>query len=271
MPSPGLTATWGRESWSPVLIEALSNESVLLRAGANRVVADGRVIHVPRMLVAPDADWVGELVELPTNAGDADTLELTPKKIGNVVSLSRESIEDSAVAELDAVGNAMVRGVATKVDAKFFSPDAATATAPAGIFATTLPSGGTAVDIDTIVGAVGVVGAAGGLANAVFLSPADLTKIRQAVIGGGYSISDPTAPGVEKIAGATLWPTPALNAGEALVADARYIVLAVRRDAAVDFSEDALFTSDGVAARVTMRVDWGVGDPDAFAVIGTPA
>jgi len=38
----------------------------------------------------------------------------------------------------------------------------------------------------------------------------------------------------------------------------------------VDFSEDALFTSDGVPARVTMRVDWGVGDPDAFAVIGTP-
>ena len=39
---------------------------------------------------------------------------------------------------------------------------------------------------------------------------------------------------------------------------------------AASASEDALFTSDGVAARVTMRVDWGVGDPDAFAVIGTP-
>src|SRR5215207_5389063 len=121
MPSPGLTVTWGRESWSPVLIEALSNESVLLRAGANRVVADGRSVHVPRLLVNPDADWVGELVELPTNAGDADTLELTPRKIGNVISLSRESIEDSAVAHLDAVGQSMVRGLAIKVDARFFS------------------------------------------------------------------------------------------------------------------------------------------------------
>jgi HK97 family phage major capsid protein len=69
----------------------------------------------------------------------------------------------------------------------------------------------------------------------------------------------------------TLYQTPALNAGEVLVADMRYVVLAVRRDASVDFSEDALFTSDGVAARVTMRIDWGVGDPDALAVIGTPA
>jgi HK97 family phage major capsid protein len=270
MPSPGLSATWGRESWSPVLIQALSNESVLLRAGANRVVADGRVIHVPRMLINPDADWVGELVELPTNAGDADTLELQPRKIGNVVSLSRESIEDSAVAELDAVGAAMVRGVATKVDARFFSPSAATATAPAGIFATTLPSGGATADINGLIGAVGVVGAAGGNANAIFLSPADLTKIRQETVAGGFGISDPTAPGVERIAGATLYQTPALNVGEVLVADTRYVVLAIRRDASVDFSEDALFTSDGVAARVTMRVDWGVGDPAAFAVIGTP-
>jgi HK97 family phage major capsid protein len=51
------------------------------------------------------------------------------------------------------------------------------------------------------------------------------------------------------------------------VADTRYIVLAVRRDASVDFSQDALFTRDGIAARVTMRVDWGVGDPKALAVI----
>jgi hypothetical protein len=66
---------------------------VLLRAGVNRVVADGRTIHVPRMLINPDADWVGELEELPTDAGNADTLELVPRKIGNVVSLSRESVE----------------------------------------------------------------------------------------------------------------------------------------------------------------------------------
>ena len=118
MPSPGPTATWGREAWTPTLIEALSAESVLLRAGANRVVADGRVIHVPRLLVNPDADWVAELTELPTNAGDADTIVLTPKKI--------------------------------------FSISAATATAPAGIFATALPAGGTTVDIATLIGAVGV-------------------------------------------------------------------------------------------------------------------
>ena len=43
--------------------------------------------------------------------------------------------------------------------------------------------------------------------------------------------------------------------------------LAIRRDAAVDFSGDAAFTNDAVVARVTMRVDWSIGDPNAFYLI----
>ena len=211
----------------------------------------------------------GELVELSTNAGDADTLQLTPKKIGNVVSLSRESIEDSAVAELDAVGTAMVKGVATKLDAKYFSPDAATATAPAGIFATTLPSGGTTVDIDGLIGAVGVVGAAVGVANAIFLSPADLTKIRQGVVSGG-DVTVMSAAGVEK------------DRRRDVVADTR----AQRRRSvggrhALHRPGRAARRRRGLLRRRPVHVGrrggesdhargLGQGDPDAFAVIGTP-
>ena len=43
--------------------------------------------------------------------------------------------------------------------------------------------------------------------------------------------------------------------------------VAIRRDATVDFSSDAAFTSDAVVARITMRIDWSVGDPNAFYVI----
>ena len=110
MPAPVVTAVWGQESWSSTLIEALSLESALLRAGANRVLTDGRVVHVPRLLVNPDADWVGELQELPSDAGDADTLALVPRKLGGIATLSRESIEDAAVDELNAIGQAMVQG-----------------------------------------------------------------------------------------------------------------------------------------------------------------
>lgn len=271
MPSPGLTATWGQEQWSSTLIEALSLESAILRAGATRVVSDGRVVHVPRLLVNPDADWVAELTELPSDSGDADTLALVPRKIGNVVNLSNEPIEDASVNELDGVGQAMVRGVATKVDARAFSTSAATAIAPAGLLSGTMPGGGTSVDTDTILDGIGAIGGHGGVADTVFINPADLTALRKerAVPGGQYLLQpDAQAAGAERIGGATLIPTAGLAAGTAVVAEARFIVLAVRKDASVDFSSDAAFTSDATVARVTMRVDWAVSDPNALYVVG---
>jgi HK97 family phage major capsid protein len=139
MPPPTATNVRGQESWSETLITALSAQAVLLASGASRVVAEGRVVHAPRILVDPEAEWVAELDELPSDAGDADTLALTPKKIGNVTTVSTDSFEDAAVDQLDAIGQGMTRGMARKVHARFFSNTAASAIAPAGIRSYTLP------------------------------------------------------------------------------------------------------------------------------------
>ena len=221
------------------------------------------------MLVNPDADWVAELAELPSNAGDADTLEPTPEKIGNVIQLSRESIEDSAVAELDAVGRAMVRGVAIKVDARFFSPAAATATAPAGIFATTLPSGGATVDIDGLIGAVGVR-AAGGLADAIFISPSGLTTIRQGhqrrLLHLGPDLAGRRA---DRGRDAVADPGPERGRG----AGGRYLL---HRPGGAPRRQRGLLRGRAVHPRRRGRQGHDAGglgrggDPDAFAVIGTP-
>jgi HK97 family phage major capsid protein len=267
VPAPTVTAVWGQQSWSNVLIEALAVEAALLRSGASRVVAEGRVVHVPRLLVDPDADWVAELAELPSNAGDADTLALTPKKIGNVFNVSTESVEDSPVGQLDAVGRAMVRGVARKLDLRAFSNAAVTATAPAGLLSYTLPaSAAAAPDIAGIITAVSEIAGEGGVANAAFMNAADIGAVQVAAVTGGFSLSDPTRPSVSQIGGAVLYPAP-LAAGTALVADARFIAVAVRRDASAEFSEHAAWTKDGVSARVTMRVDYAPSDPSAFRLI----
>ena len=271
MPAPVTTAVWGQETWSPVLIEALSVESAVLRAGATRVVTDGRIVHLPVLRIAPDADWVAELDPLPSDAGDGDTLALTPKKIANAINLSNESIQDSPVDQLDTIGRAMVRGVAHKLDLRFFSNAAATAIAPAGLLHYTLPATDAAINVDIagIFTAIGVIEAAGGNPDTVFVSAADVTKVRlQALTAGFMLTADPTAPGVQRIGGATLIPAP-LPAGTAVVCEARYIALAVREDAEVDFSGDAGFLNDSTVARVRMRVDWAPSDPAAFCVVTT--
>jgi HK97 family phage major capsid protein len=269
MPSPALTTTWGQQEWSTTLIEALFVESVLLRAGPNRVTTDGRIVHIPRLLVAPRADWVEELRELPSDAGEADTLDLTPKKVGNVIALSNESIEDSSASQLDRVGRAMTRGVATKVDAKAFSSDRVEARAPAGLYAEEfrVPSvrQREGILLRTLITGIGVISGKGGVPNAVFVSAEDATALRLEALMGSYAtLADPTAPGIERVGGAQLYVTPSLARGNALVADMNYVTVAVRRDATVDFSPDAGFTKDATLARVTMRVDWAPSDPAAL-------
>ncbi len=174
------------------------------------------------------------------------------------------------MSELDAIGRSLVRGVSKKVDATFFGNAAASATTPAGIrnaAAFSVPNASGTVTVAGILDAIGVVNAAGGNPDVVWVASADLTAIRKAVVAGGYAISDPTAPGVERVGGCLLVGTNALSAGTALVAQSNYISFAVRRDAEVSFSEHSAFGVDGVSARVTMRVDWAPSDPAALYII----
>jgi HK97 family phage major capsid protein len=273
MPALGLTATWGAQDWASYVLEHLSAQSVLLRAGARVVPVGGRIAHIPRVLTDGTATWTAEGTEIDSSAPTGDTLDLTPKKLANVVSLSRESVEDSPIGELDAVGIALTRSIATAIDVKAFSADAATALAPAGLrsVATDLPTAITAITIDAIITAVGVVEAVGAIANAIFINPTDLTALRlvKTATGSNQPVLQPDlqAGGAERLAGAILYSTPGLPAGVALVGDAAQIVVGIRRAIEVAFSSDALFTADSIAARVTARADWGVNDERGLVLL----
>ena len=274
MPALGVNASWGAREWAAYVLDHLSTQSVLLRAGARVVPVTGRVAHIPRVLTDGTATWTAEGAEIASSAPTGDTLDLSPKALKNVVSLSAESVEDSPVGELDAVGLALTRSIATAIDVKAFSADAATALAPAGLrsTATALPTAISAITIDALIMAVGAVEAVGAVANAIFLNPTDLTALRlvkTAPTGSNMPVLQPDlqAAGAERIAGAILWSTPGLPAGVALVGDAAQVVVGIRRDIEVAFSSDALFTSDSVAARVTSRLDWGVNDGRGLVLI----
>lgn len=272
MPNLGLNATWGREQWATYVLDHLAVESVLLRAGARLIPVTGRIAHIPRVLTDGTATWTAEGAEIASSAPTGDQLTLQPKKVANVVSLSRESVEDAPANELDAVGSALTRSVATAIDVQAFSTSAATATTPAGLRSYAIPAQTGGVSIDNIIKAVGTVASNGAVANAVFINPADLTTLRLVKESTGSNrpvlTPDLTAAGAERIGGAVLYPTPNLPVGVALVGDARQIVIGIRRDIEVEFSSHAKFTSDSIAARVTARVDWATNDIRGLVVIG---
>ena len=66
------------------------------------------------------------------------------------------------------------------------------------------------------------------------------------------------------VAGMTIWPTPAVPAATAVIAQASEIICAVREDASVAVSDQFAFNADGTVVRVVARVDVGVNDPDGL-------
>jgi HK97 family phage major capsid protein len=260
------------EQWAGFVLDHLSHQSVLFASGARRIDTDAKQVHVPRLTSDGTVAWLDELEEIANDAPSGDDLVLTPKKVGALAVLSNESVDDSDPAVLDAVGAAMLRKIALALDLAVFHGQGGRQ--PTGILDdedVTLPSVTGDVDYENIVRAAGKIRTAGGQPNVAYIAPADLVDLQLATAGDDRPLIQPDAQlgPAATIAGLAVFPTPALEAGEALVAQADQIVVAVRRDATVAFSTDAKFTQDGTVARVIARVDAGVNDTDGVCVISS--
>src|SRR5687767_2369658 len=141
MPSPGVAATWGADDYAAFVLEHLATESVVAASGVRPIPISGKQAFVPRLNNDGDAEWTAEGAEINSNAPDADTIQLIPKALKNVVSLSNESIGDTPVAVLDRIGTALTRAVASRLDRTLFDATVASAVRPAGLRSTayTLP------------------------------------------------------------------------------------------------------------------------------------
>jgi HK97 family phage major capsid protein len=96
----------------------------------------------------------------------------------------------------------------------------------------------------------------------------DKERIGAAITPGRANLVGTTESGMgATIAGLTVWQTPGVPAGTAIVADATQIVVVVREDASVAVSDQFAFNADGTVVRVIARVDVGVNDPDGLAVV----
>jgi HK97 family phage major capsid protein len=256
------------EQWATFVLEHLSAQSVVLASGATRVDTANRVVHVPRIKTDGSAAWFSELETINVGDPTGDELVLTPKKVAAITTLSDEVITDSSPSVLDAVGTSMTKAVALKADEGLIN--GAGGKAPTGVYGqagqhVVSPN----ITIDSLIEASGKIAGIGGQARAVFLNPADNTKLmlekdtqKRPLLTPDYS-GGPSST----VYGLALWQTPAITAGTALVADPAQIVVAVRQDATVAVSADVAFTSDASVARVIARLDCGVNDPKGLVSI----
>jgi HK97 family phage major capsid protein len=261
------------EQWASFVLDHLDHESVLLASGARRIDTDSKLIHVPRLSDSGAADWYGELETIGPGDPVGDDLELEPKKIAALTTLSNEVVSDSNPSVLDTVGNAMVRAISLAADKALFvgggslAPEGFLNVSPA---LQNVPAAGGTITYAHVVQAGGSISAYGGRADSLYLSPPDYVSLQLQTAGDDRPLIQPDASqgGAATIAGFRVWPTPALGGGTAVVAQADQLVVAVRRDASVEFSTDAEFSKDATVARVVARVDGGVADARGVCTIG---
>jgi HK97 family phage major capsid protein len=272
--APGaLGAALSPEQWADYVLSNISAASVVIASGATVVRTPNRVVHIARVRTSGGAAWYGELDPIGPGDPTGDELRLEPHKCAALTTLSNESVNDSTPSAIDAVGTSMMRAVGGEVDRAYLVGAGPTTDEPTGVMTLTLPEHEGAVDYAGIVTAAGTVRGAGGRPNALFLNPSDLTALQLATDGMDRPLiqADPTQGMAETIAGLRVWATPAITAGEALIAEASQLVIALRQDATVAVSDQAAFGSDGSMVRVICRTDVGVNDEAGLCkIVPTP-
>jgi HK97 family phage major capsid protein len=117
------------------------------------------------------------------------------------------------------------------------------------------------VDYRGLVIAAGAIRENGGEPDVAYIAPADYTGLQLALDAMDRPLLQGTDQGpAPVVAGLRIYQTPALSAGQALLAQANQIVVGLRQDATLAVSGDAGFENDLTKVRVTARADVGVND-----------
>jgi len=255
-----------------ILVQPLETASAFLASGP-RIFDSAGPVRIPK-LGAPvtDPGWTGENELIPERDVDFDEITLLPSTMKSVKILTRFSNElarQSVIALDQALQDRLVRDVAAKLDAQFFSASGDGITTPKGIFSytgtQTLAVGG-ALTLDKMLDAEGLMLAANVDPSRLrwLLTSRDFVRLRQVKdTTGRYLVQpDATEAGAYRLLGHGVTVTnrvPNTTAtpptGRAALVD--FSQIAVARDLApsVKILDQTFGNYDQQAIRVVARYD----------------
>ena len=189
--------------------------------------------------------WVDELDRLPTMYLGDDSYTVAVVKIGGIIPLSNESIDDTTMNMSDTVATLFRDSLSRDLDLGLLS--GAGGLEPVGIIGTAPEITGDSL-AETVATAKGQIGDAGGNPTTIAISA---TQLAAADIERGTNGQLVYANGFAASAGLTPVIVPGLI--KPMVYDPTRVILVVRRDFRVDFSRDYLFSNDAAALRIVGR------------------
>ncbi len=274
--APELTA----EQVQRILVAPLETASTFLASGP-RMFDSASQVRIPKM-GGPTADpgWTGENELIPERDVSFDEVVLLPSTMKSVKVLTKYSNElaRQSIVSLDqALRDRLVRDVAAKLDAQFWSASGDGITTPRGLFAyagTQTVAVGGALTLDHLLDAWGLALAADVDMTRLrwAFTPREFTRLRKVKDAQGrYQLQpDPTQDGVFRLFGAPVTVTSrvpdttgATPTGRGALVD--FSQIAVARDLApsVKILDQTFGDFDQQAIRVVARYDAAPLNPEA--------
>lgn len=261
-------------AWSPDVVAYTPGDVVpdalLLQTSTvvGSIEGDQPAVRVPFVVDDGTAAIVAEGTVIADAAQDFDEAVVTTSKVSALGKYSYETLAQPNAAQM--VVESLQRSIIRKADEIYLT----NASAPAGLLTTAgiTDAGTIGTDLDTLVDAIAGIEDAGGMASNIICSPttwATVSKLKTAT-GSAQPLVTPdvTQPGTRQLLGVPVAVTPAMSDGDLLVVDRSTVISAVG-EVRVARSEDAFFSSDVVAIRLTWRIGFAVQRPTRIAKLAT--
>ncbi|GAB3253347.1 hypothetical protein GCM10027425_12530 [Alteromonas gracilis] len=238
---------------------------VTTRAGS--IEGDEPAVRVPWVADDGVAGFVPEGTVIPDHEAAFTETVVRTGKIATLGKFSREQMAQPNAARL--IVNAMRRSVVKKANTAFL----ANAADPDGLLSLAgITDGGDLGDnLDTLNDALTLIESDGGQASHIIASPGAWAAVSKMKTGTGSAatlLGAGTEVSQRRVLSTPVLTTSAMPADTLLIVDSSSI-LSVVGDLQTARSEDAFFSSDVVAVRVTLRLGWAAMHPERIVKINT--
>jgi Phage capsid family len=261
MPSPPAIATksFGGAPFPPELAARIVD---MLISGAPFAASLSRYAttrsSVVWPLVGPTGwSWLNELDKYPTvDVGDGK-YEAIPRKLGGLVDLSNESVDDAAINIVGQLAEILRDSLSRDMDLGLLTGGAPPK--PPGVIGTAPEAAGPDL-LSAVAAARGQIGDAGGAADKIAMSATMLAEADAARTAEGFLVYP---AGFAAAAQLTPVVVPGLGGdfGAPLVYDSTRCYTVVRDDPRVDWSRDFRFDYDALTIRIKARVTAAIPAP----------
>lgn len=262
------------KAWAPDTTRALDALTVvpdaLVLAVTNHIgniEGDEPSVRLPYVKDGFDAAIVPEGTEIPEAAGELAEVVVQTVKVANLARFSREMLAQPNAAE--TIAASMKRGLIRRANATFLNNTGT----PAGLLSNVTDGGALGDSLDSLTDALVGIEAAGGKATHLLAAPDAWGTISKMKAGTGSTtplLGAGVADTQRQVLGVPVVVTPDLPAGTVLAIDSDAVVSAYGQ-VQLARSDDAFFTSDSVAVRMTFRSGWAVVSPDRVVKLSTSA